>query len=298
MTAMTTATAPGKNKTFNAQLFFQLFKYAVYCLLSMNIYYFFVDDYSASLQTFAGGIALSQLIEAFTATIDTAAWVVLLLLFELETYVLDDEKIKGAVKWSIHLTRAVCYLFIIFSFYGFTQKYSLLHNLIPYSIPDACSLIGSKFTHVVSIDEYIAITAESCKILNTHSSDLVQITGTNIISHPDNLLATQRLSLVETTNSATWLMIVAILEVDVFLQARDKLAGTLMWVSKAFKAVLYSVLFLCAVYWGVKGSFLDFWDAFLWLVAFVFIEMNIFEWHEENQEAKALAEESHHADPV
>ena len=93
-------------------------------------------------------------------------------------------------------------------------------------------------------------------------------------------------------------MIVAILEVDVFLQARDKLAGTLMWVSKAFKAVLYSVLFLCAVYWGVKGSFLDFWDAFLWLVAFVFIEMNIFEWHEENQEAKALAEESHHADPV
>lgn len=291
MTTMT-STASGNNNAINTQLLFQLFKYAVYCLLSMNIYHFFVDDYSASSQTFANGIALTQLIEAFTATIDTAAWVILLLLFELETYVLDDAKIKGAVKWSIHLTRAACYIFIIFSFYGFTQKYQLLHNLIPYSIPDACSLIGTKFTHVVSIDEYVAITAESCKMLNANSEQLVQIAGTNIISDPASLLATQRLSLVETTNSATWLMVVAILEIDVFLQSRDKLAGTVMWVSKAIKAVLYSILFLCAVYWGIKGSFLDFWDAFLWLVAFVFIEMNIFEWHEEKEEAKALSEEN------
>jgi hypothetical protein len=28
----------------------------------------------------------------------------------------------------------------------------------------------------------------------------------------------------------------------------------------------------------------DFWDAFLWLVAFVFIELNVFEWHKETQE--------------
>jgi hypothetical protein len=28
----------------------------------------------------------------------------------------------------------------------------------------------------------------------------------------------------------------------------------------------------------------DFWDAFLWLVAFVFIEMNIFQWQREVRE--------------
>ena len=27
-------------------------------------------------------------------------------------------------------------------------------------------------------------------------------------------------------------------------------------------------------------------DAFLWLVAFIFIEMNIFKWHEEVEEAE------------
>ena len=42
----------------------------------------------------------------------------------------------------------------------------------------------------------------------------------------------------------------------------------------------------CAAYWGFEGTFLDFWDAFLWLVAFIFIELNIFQWHEEAEDEK------------
>jgi len=45
--------------------------------------------------------------------------------------------------------------------------------------------------------------------------------------------------------------------------------------------VLYSLLSLAALYWGVKGDFVDFWDAFLWLVAFIFIEKNVFDWRRE-----------------
>ena len=56
-----------------------------------------------------------------------------------------------------------------------------------------------------------------------------------------------------------------------------------MTVNKIINSVLYAMLFACAVYWGIDGDFLDFWDAFLWLVAFIFIEMNIFEWREETQ---------------
>ena len=56
------------------------------------------------------------------------------------------------------------------------------------------------------------------------------------------------------------------------------------------KFVLYSTLLLAAIYWGFKGGFLDFWDAFLWLVAFVFIEMNVFEWRAADHAALAAAE--------
>ena len=46
-----------------------------------------------------------------------------------------------------------------------------------------------------------------------------------------------------------------------------------------------SLLILFAAFWGVAGSFLDFWDAFLWIVAFVFIERNVFVWEQELERA-------------
>ena len=95
-----------------------------------------------------------------------------------------------------------------------------------------------------------------------------------------------RLAVVDIINSADWLIIVILLAVEVWLQTRNKLTGKLMAVSKYTKGVFYLILFLCAAYWGVKGSFLDFWDAFLWLVAFIFIEMNIFKWHNETEDEK------------
>ena len=51
----------------------------------------------------------------------------------------------------------------------------------------------------------------------------------------------------------------------------------------AIQAILYSILLGAAIYWGFAGDFLDFWDAFLWLFAFVFIALNVFDWQAETQ---------------
>jgi len=281
-----TKTKNDKPSYLNKETLFQLFKYSVYFLLSMNIYHFFVEDYSASAQTFSNGISPGQIIEAFTATIDTAAWVVLLLLFELETYVLDDDKIKGWVKWSIDLLSLLCYAFIIYSFYGYVAKYMMLHTLIPFSIDDACSLVGTSFTYIDTIDEYIPLSSEICAAFN--NTPLFQVAGTEIITNNTRLIEAQRLSFVEVVNSANWLVIVFILEMDVFLQLRGKLSEKIVYFSTRIKIVLYSILFIAAAYWGFKGDFLDFWDAFLWLVAFIFIEKNVFEWNAETREQATI----------
>jgi hypothetical protein len=94
------------------------------------------------------------------------------------------------------------------------------------------------------------------------------------------------LALVDVINAATWLLVVFVLEMDVRLQVRGLLEGRINQVSKYIKFVLYSILAGAAIYWGVTGSFLDFWDAFLWLAAFIFIEMNVVEWQEETEEKK------------
>ena len=88
---------------------YSIFKYSVYALLTVNIFLFFAEEYQAALTQFADGIAAADIIEAFASTIDTAAWVVLLLMFELETYVLDDEAFTPRVTWSLRVLRALCY---------------------------------------------------------------------------------------------------------------------------------------------------------------------------------------------
>ena len=270
------------SRYFNETVIFQIFKYSIYLLLANDIYHFFVEDYAASTQTFAKGISPSQIIEAFTATIDTAAWLILLLIFELETYILDDEQIKGKTKLAINATRVFCYLVIIYSFYGFISKFNLLHTTIPFITNDVCSLIGTSFTYIKEIDKYLPLTADVCKgLVNT---PLIQIVDTQIITTQAQLIETQRLSTVEVTNSATWLLVVCILEIEVFLQLRGKLTKQTIVLSKWLKYVLYTVLFIAAAYWGIKGGLLDFWDAFLWLVAFWFIEVNIFQWNAETEE--------------
>ena len=60
----------------------------------------------------------------------------------------------------------------------------------------------------------------------------------------------------------------------------------LLRVSTIIKAVLYTALVVCAAYWGLLGGLLDFWDALLWIIAFVFIELNLFQWQQETNESQ------------
>ena len=43
---------------------FQLFKYSVYILLSMNIYWFFAEEYSAAQLQFVDGVGFKDIIVA------------------------------------------------------------------------------------------------------------------------------------------------------------------------------------------------------------------------------------------
>ncbi|MDX2411305.1 MAG: hypothetical protein QNK16_04230 [Woeseiaceae bacterium] len=222
--------------TIDRSRIFQAFKYVVYLLLAMNIYWFFAEEVLAAKTQFPNGVGIKVMIEAYAATIDTAAWVVLLLMFELETYVLEDEQFTRPVTWSLHTLRAICYAFIVYAFYGY----------IAYLLAPDC------MTPLASVTDRCA------------------------------------LAWLDVINSAVWLLVVTVLEIDVRLQERHRYEGAVLYTSNAIKFVLYAMLFLAAIYWGFNGGFVHFWDAFLWLVAFIFIELNVFEWHKEEHE-KAMA---------
>ena len=272
------------SRFLTAQNIFRLFKYIIYVLLAYNTVLFFFQDLAASAETFGDTVTWRNVIEAYSATFDTAAWVVLLLLFELETAVIPDHLLKGRLKWLLKCFAGVCYFFIVYSFYGYCIKYGVVTDLVAFNIDDICSLIGTDFTYVFELDDYLPLDQTVCTAMNGQA--VMQISGTQIIGIEPALGDAIRLAIVDVVNASTWLIIVVLLEIEVFLQLKDKLTKNMMFAAKYLKVFFYGLLFVCAAYWGVKGSFLDFWDAFLWLLAFIFIELNIFQWHTESEEER------------
>jgi hypothetical protein len=268
---------------------FQLFKYSVYALLTLNVYLFFAEEWAASAHRFGDGLILADVIEGFAATVDTAAWVVLLLMFELETYVLDDRHFTKRVTWSLHGLRAFCYIFIVYAAYGYLVKTIFLYGAAPLpNVSDICTLVDGQWAYAVDFDEYEILTVANCASFSTATSFL-QYPGIFAVVDQEGLTDIIRLAWTDVINATVWLLVVLVLEVDVRLQEQHKLEGVALRMSNFSKYILYSILFLAAVYWGIKGDFVDFWDAFLWLVAFVFIELNVFEWRQEDLEAQNIA---------
>ena len=122
---------------------------------------------------------------------------------------------------------------------------------------------------------------------------MVEPLGWSLIT-PDLVPALQRgvqrkRAWVDVINSGTWILVVIVLENEVRLQLRGNLSAQIIYSTRYLKYTLYAILFGAAAYWGVEGSFVDFWDASLWLFAFIFIELNVFEWQQETRQKKAKA---------
>lgn len=262
---------------------FTAVKYLVYLALCLNTYLFFQEELTALEHTFVDGFAWSQLIQVFSASIDTAAWVILLLMFELETSVLDDRKIRGATKWILHSLRLFCYAAIYYAFTGYYAELAMLYEVTPLSGFDACASLGDGWSLQQDLDDYLPLDAANCAGVG---SEVFQLTGFDIISPPEVLESARWLAWTDVINAATWILVVIVLEVEVRLQLRGNLSDQIMAVTKWLKFVLYGILFVAAGYWGIAGSFLDFWDAALWLFAFIFIELNVFEWQSETSQAE------------
>lgn len=268
---------------------FQIFKYAVYALLALNVYFFGREEFLAAELQFADGIAPRDLIEAYAATIDTAAWVILLLMFELETCVLEDRHFTRAVTLTLHSVRVFCYTFIVYAFYGYIVNMFFAYDVaILSSVKDLCALVGEDWSYAVDLDEYVSLTAANCASMSSAGSFL-QFGELPAVVDERGLIEIQRLAWVDVFNAGVWILVVVLLEVDVRLQERDRFEGLALRISNALKVLLYSILFLAAVYWGVNGDFVDFWDAFLWLLAFFFIELNVVEWRQESLDERRVA---------
>ena len=251
---------------------FAVFKYPVYAALISNVALFFKDDWEAAAHVFQDSLPFARIIEGFAASIDTAAWVILLLLFELETCQLSEEVLTRPIGRIIRGVRALCYLVIVYAFTGYLGKALDFGLYVPAGALDACALVMRPFSLLVGLDEYQVLTAGNCAGI---TGDLFVNQQTRTLAEAGALVQATRLAWVDVVNSGTWLLILALLELDVRPGVKGLLPGWFAATNLCAKYVLYAVIVGAAVYWGIFGTLLDFWDAFLWITAFIFIERNV-----------------------
>ncbi|MGD2129109.1 MAG: hypothetical protein PVJ33_02870 [Lysobacterales bacterium] len=263
---------------------FVVVKYTTYGILIRDGYVYFLTEANAAGTTFTAGLTLPEIIQLYSATIDSAFWILLVVLMELETFVIPDGILKkAAVKWTMIGLRAMCYVMIVSTLYGYSAKLAFQADIVPLTSANACDLVGEDYSVLLEMETYTPLTADNCQQLDGKA--LGRLNGHRIIAPMADLAYARNVAAIDVFNAVAWLGLVILLEVDFWHQLKGTYKGYLLKVSNAMKAVFYATLFGCALAWAFTGEPTDIIDAVLWLFAFFFIEMNLLKWQKETEAA-------------
>ena len=261
-----------------------LIKLAIYTLLFVNFILYIRDDWQIAVHTMRNGGSFLDWTAAFATTIDETAWLMLILMFELETYLLSDEILDGPVTRVIHVTRFVCYLFLCHSLYAYGIAVYDLSQVTPIlDITNLCQLANADISYAVNL-EYTLLNQGNCAALSS-ASQFFFIDPDLVVTDTSGLTVERNLAWIDLLEVVFWLCILFTIELIVRLQERGITKGTLLTSVNISKLLFYLMLWVAIAYWIYKGHFMFAWDEFVWIVGFFMIELNVVEWRNEIIEA-------------
>lgn len=231
--------------------------------------------------------SLNDYLTQFSTSIDMLGWVGLVFLFELETYAVSDEEWTAWLAGIIRGLRVLCYIMIAQAAYGYTVETLELYDTHPVDgLTDICQIADQGESMQISVFEYEEITSENCENLSDENAFYTLANEVSIID-PPTLEHVRFQEWVNIVNAYVWLIVVWLIEIEVFMQNRDRFSGPVMNSVRVTKTFFYLVLIGVMLVWLFTGYYLYSWDAFLWLFGFWAIELNLAEWELERTEELA-----------
>lgn len=265
----------------------QLIKLVIYTLLIINFFLYVRDDWQIATHTMRNGGSFLDWTAAFATTIDETAWLTLIFLFELETYLLTDETPDGPAKWILHGVRIICYFFLTHTLYAYGSNVLDLGRvtLIP-DVTNLCQLVGMDISYAFNL-EYIMVDNENCASLSAGSQFYYLDMGL-VVTDSSGLQLERNLAWIDLLEVITWLCILFTIELTVRLQEKGITGGSVISSVNISKLALYLLLWCAIAYWIYKGHYMYAWDEFIWIAGFFMIEMNVVDWRNETIEAGSL----------
>lgn len=265
----------------------QLLKLVVYSLLIFNFFLYIRDDFVTSSHTLRSGSTFLEITRSFATTIDESAWITLLLLFELETYLLSDDPLSRSKTLLMQVIRLICYVSLAHTLYAWFGNLMELYASVPIEgVTSLCQMVSEDVSYAFNL-VYTEINQSNCASLSTATQFFYVDPPTFLIVEDHaGLVIEKQLAWIDLFEAITWLVILFTIEVAVWLQDRNIGKGLIFKVLKATKLSLYSLLWIAVAYWIYRGHYMFAWDEFVWIAGFTAIEMNMVEWRKEINEAE------------
>lgn len=260
----------------------QALKWVVYSFLIVNFAYYIYEDTHRALHVLTEASTFAKVAEQYATSLAVLAWLLLIAMFELETYTLEEKQWTRRVERVVHGVRIVTYLMIAHTVFAFVDGVLEYVELRPVEgVTDLCQMTDRDVSFVYNL-EYTAVTESSCAGL-TDERELFWVGETEdpIVSTLSGWQLEKQLAWSDLIEIITWLIIIALIELVVRLQGRGITGGRLIDNSKRIKLGLYAVLFVLSVWWTSLGHWIYAWDTFVWIAGFAAIEMNVSEWRKE-----------------
>ncbi len=269
---------------FTKKAAFRIFKVAIFWILMVNLLYYLYEDVTAYLYL-ASGSTLSDGLEAFAVTIDYVAWMVLIVLFEMETRAHAKNQLTRTRELLITGLTAACYVVLVYAAYGYTVALADSYRYEPIESRPACYFANTNYAYLTPEARVIELTEKNCGAFEGKA--IFKAPGDNLIATEVNIVALRKLSWVDVFNAGAWLLVVLIFQIEVSLERANKLTKRRLMVAMIWKGAAYLVLLCCAIYWTVFSAFIDSWDAWLWLLAFILIDLNMLGLDESRNQSTA-----------
>ncbi|WNC68855.1 hypothetical protein RI845_01575 [Thalassotalea nanhaiensis] len=222
---------------------------------------------------------------AFATTIDETAWMFLLILFEIETYILDDEPLSRVKSMLLHSVRVICYISLAHTLYAFGIYAADLQQVVVIDdVSNLCQLVDKNVSYALNF-YYTVLDANNCKSLSA-ATQFFYIDPPNflIVTDSAGLVIEKQLAWLDVIEVIAWFIILFTIETSIYLQDRGITTGPLTAFLKKAKLLFYTILWGAIFYWLYRGHWMYAWDEFLWIAGFAAIELNVVDWRKEINE--------------
>lgn len=265
-------------------------KWVVYSLLLVNFGLYLVKDLVAAQYTITPETTVMGWLASFAASTESIAWVMLILIYEVETYWLEDDFDNKLVEGLMAVGKIIFVAFIINTLVAYSHlglEVSGIKQIEP--LGGLCGLADQGLSFLRNL-EYVEITSDTCGSI-AHAGDLHRYPADPVITDDAGKLEDTAFRYLDVVEATTWFLILGLTEFSVRLQDRGIYEGFAINFDKTMKVVLYLVLVGISAFWFVKGHYMYVWDEILWIASFVALDGNLSAWRKE------LAEADHAHDP-